>query len=81
MLNEYVAAALKQAQYKRLEDNTWFAEIPGLAGVWANASTVEECRSELMEVLEEWILLKTKQGDDLPVIGGFDLNLKPATAS
>jgi predicted RNase H-like HicB family nuclease len=41
-----------------LEDGTWFAEIPGFEGVWANSKTVENCRNELIEVLEEWLILK-----------------------
>ena len=51
MLIRYVQAALKYAEYKKLDNGTWFAEIPGFDGVWANASTVEACRSELEEVL------------------------------
>jgi predicted RNase H-like HicB family nuclease len=35
---------LAKAEYKRLEDGTLFAEIPGYKGVWANSNTVEECR-------------------------------------
>jgi len=54
MIAEYISAALKMAEYKRLEDGSWFAEIPGFDGVWANGETVEMCRSELSEVLEEW---------------------------
>jgi len=33
-------------------DPRGFAEIPGFDGVWANAATVEACRSELREVLK-----------------------------
>jgi predicted RNase H-like HicB family nuclease len=53
MLTEYIQAALARSEYKVLDDQTWFAEIPGFEGVWANAATVEACRSELCEVLEE----------------------------
>ena len=28
MLIEYIQGALEKAEYKRLEDMTWFAEIP-----------------------------------------------------
>jgi predicted RNase H-like HicB family nuclease len=59
MISEYIQRALEKAQYKVLEDGTWFAEIPGFEGVWANAATVEECRHELMEVLEEWLVTVT----------------------
>ena len=53
MLTEYIHAALKRGEYKKLEDQSWFAEIPGFEGVWANGGTIEECRAELLEVLEE----------------------------
>ena len=80
MLLQYVEAAVKKAQYKQLEDHSWFAEISGYPGVWANASSIEDCRTELIEVLEEWILLKTRDREDIPVIEGIDINVKTITA-
>jgi predicted RNase H-like HicB family nuclease len=74
MLLHYCTEALKLAVYKQLEDGSWFADIPGFAGVWANASTVEATRDELFEVLQEWLLFKLKDGDTLPVLDGIDLN-------
>jgi predicted RNase H-like HicB family nuclease len=74
MIVHYCTEALKQASYKRLEDESWFAEIPGFTGVWANAETVEATRDELYEVLQEWLLLKLKDGDLLPIVNGIDLN-------
>ena len=79
MLTKYLETAVKKADYRRIEDGTWFAEIPGFQGVWANAKTIEDCRHELIEVLEEWILLKTRDHEDIPVIEGIDINVKPAT--
>lgn len=74
MLVLYCTEALKRAEYRQLEDDSWFAEIAGFAGVWANASTIEATREELFEVLQEWLLLKLKDGDDVPVVNGIDLN-------
>ena len=54
MLLEYTHKALEKAEYKKLDDGTWFAEISGFEGVWANGNTIEGCRTELLEVLEEW---------------------------
>jgi predicted RNase H-like HicB family nuclease len=45
---------------------------------WASGKTLEKCRRELQEVLEDWLLLKLHDGDSLPVIDGIDLNLKRA---
>lgn len=75
MLNQYIEKALEKAEYKRLDDQTWFAEIPGFQGVWANEPTVERCRKELSEVLEEWVLLKLRDNDPIPVINGIKIKI------
>lgn len=76
MLRNYIEAAIKKAEYKKLEDDSWFGEIPGFQGVWANASTIEECRSELIEVLEEWLLLKIKDNDLIPTIDNINISIR-----
>ena len=76
MLFKYIQGALAKAEYKKLEDGTWFAEIPGFDGVWANSHTVEECRKELVEVLEEWLILKLRDKDLLPIINEVDINIR-----
>ena len=76
MLSEYIQKALEKAQYKKLNDETWFAEIPDFEGVWANASNVEQCRHELQEVLEEWLILKIRDHDPIPKIGGVEIKVK-----
>jgi predicted RNase H-like HicB family nuclease len=78
MLVEYIQKAIENAEYKKLEDGSWFAEIPGFEGVWANGKSVEECRKELMEVLEEWLVFKIRDKDYIPVVNGIDLNIKEA---
>ncbi len=80
MLFEYIEKALKKAEYKKLDNGTWFAEIPGFEGVWANAPTVEECRHELQEVLEEWLILKIKDHDPIPEIEGIKIGIKQVAA-
>ena len=76
MLTDYIKASLKGAEYKKLEDGSWYAEIPEFKGVWANAESVEECRNELREVLEEWIILKIRDGDPLPIIDGLEIKIE-----
>ncbi len=76
MLLQYMEGAIKNAEYKKLEDGTWFAKIPGFQGVWANGKTIEECRNELFEVLEEWILLKIRDDESVPVVDGIKLSIK-----
>lgn len=77
MISDYIHAALSKAEYKKLEDGDWFAEIAGFDGVWANGESVETCRAELIEVLEDWILIKLRDRDPLPEIG-VELGVKLA---
>lgn len=74
LITDYVSAAMAAAKFRRLDDGTHFGEIPGLQGVWANQPSLDCCKAELQEVLEEWLLLKLRDGDPLPVLGGIDLN-------
>ena len=66
MLTEYVQNRMEREKYKILGDGTYFGEIPGVRGVWANAKTLEGCRQELREVLEEWLLLKVSSKEKVP---------------
>ena len=74
MLTDYIRAAMSQAHYELLEDRTFYGEIQGLQGVLANAVTLEACRDELQEVLEEWIILGLRLGHALPTVGGIQLS-------
>ena len=69
MFSEYIAKKLKEAVYKILKDGTYFGEIPGLKGVWANAKNLEDCRKELQEVVEDWAFLKISDNEKVP---GFE---------
>jgi predicted RNase H-like HicB family nuclease len=75
MIIEYCQKAIEKAEYKKLEDGTWFAEMPGFKGVWSNGKTVEECRRELLTVLEEWIILKLRDGDSIPEVDGVRVQI------
>ena len=66
MLSDFIAASLGKAHYELLDDGSFYANIQGFQGVWANGKTLEACREELREVLEDWILLKFKDGDHIP---------------
>ena len=69
---------MRRAKYEILpDDGTYYGEIPGFHGVWANADTLEECREELQEVLEEWIVLGLRLGHPLPVVDGLALAPEP----
>jgi predicted RNase H-like HicB family nuclease len=77
MLIEYVNAALRRAKYEILsDDGSYYGEIPGLDGVYATSSTLEDCRTELAEVLEDWILLRVSKQLTLPAVDGIELRVK-----
>jgi predicted RNase H-like HicB family nuclease len=78
MLTRYIREAMKKARYKTLDDGAWFGEIPGLPGVWASEATRSECRLVLQEVLEEWLILKLRDGDPIPRMGRVGLDVKAA---
>ncbi|MFA4975062.1 MAG: type II toxin-antitoxin system HicB family antitoxin [Candidatus Paceibacterota bacterium] len=78
MISKFIEQKLKMAKYKLLKDGTFFAEIPSVKGVWANAKTLEKCRLELAEVLEDWLFLNIREKKNIP---GFPVstNIKMQT--
>lgn len=77
MLTNYIRAAMRRASYEILpDDNTYYGEIPGFDGVYANANTLEACREELEEVLEEWILFRISRNLSLPIVDEIELAVK-----
>ncbi|RME00765.1 MAG: type II toxin-antitoxin system HicB family antitoxin [Calditrichaeota bacterium] len=77
MITKYIQAAMRRAKYEILQDDgTFYGEIPGFEGVYANAPSLEECREELAEVLEEWILFRIHKNLPLPVVDGIELKIK-----
>ncbi len=75
MLTAYIGAAMCRAHYEILPNaEGYLGTIAEMKGVWANAETLEACREELQEVLEEWIILGLKMGHTLPIIDHIDLN-------
>ena len=76
MLTKYIQAAMRQAKYEILEDGIFYGEIPGFQGVYADTDTLEECREQLQEVLEEWMLFRLLDGLPLPKVDGMELKFK-----
>ena len=75
MLTKYIKAAMNRARYEILPDGTFYGEIVGFDGVYANADTLEACRDELEEVLEGWILLRVSLHYPLPAVDGIELSI------
>jgi len=77
MLTQYISEKLQKAQYKILDDGTYFGEISTASGVWAQAKTLEKCRAELQEVLEDWVLIQVAQHKK---VQGLSVNIPKLTA-
>lgn len=74
MIREYIDAALANAHYEIIEDQEpFYGEIPGLQGVWATGATLEECRQNLVEVIDGWILVRVARGVAIPPIAGVHI--------
>jgi len=71
MIREYMEAAMATAEYEPLDDSSEvYGRTLSRQGVWATGTSREECRRTLDEVLEGWILLGIRFGDELPEIDG-----------
>jgi len=74
MFITYLRAVLHQAQYQvSPEDDRIHGEIPGFDGVCASGDTLEECRHQLAEVLEDWIEARVCRRLPLPEVEGLQL--------
>lgn len=65
MLSIFLKQKMEAAKYKLLKNKSYFGEISDIPGVWANAKTLEECRRELQGVLEDWLILKLREGEHI----------------
>ena len=63
MLIQYNHAALERAKYEIIDnEEPYYGEVPELEGVWATGKTLEECRRNLEEVIDEWTIIKLNNG-------------------
>ena len=81
ILSDYGELALQEAEYDKLEDNTFAGRIPPCKGVVAFAATLRECESELRSTLEDRVLVGLKLGHELPVLSNINLNHAPVYES
>ncbi|PIV63884.1 MAG: hypothetical protein COS11_05045, partial [bacterium (Candidatus Ratteibacteria) CG01_land_8_20_14_3_00_40_19] len=62
--------AMKKAKYEIIKDEEpYYGKIPELSGVWATGKTLEECRKNLKETVEDWIILSVKKDLPIPNLG------------
>ncbi|MBI5212002.1 MAG: type II toxin-antitoxin system HicB family antitoxin [Nitrospirae bacterium] len=78
MLVEYIEEALKKAHYEIIADEEpYYGEVRELKGVWASGKTLEECRNNLKDVIEGWILLSIKREIPIPKLGEIEIKETP----
>jgi len=51
------------------DEEPYYGEIPDLKGIWATGKTLEECRRNLQETVEGWILVRIAHGMEIPSLG------------
>jgi predicted RNase H-like HicB family nuclease len=47
--------------------------VPELKGLWATGRTLEECRQNLAEVVDGWVLVRLARGLSIPPIGSSEI--------
>ena len=74
MITEYIDEALKRARYEIIDDEEpYYGEVRELRGVWATGKTLEECRGNLKDVIEGWILLSARKRLAVPKLGDVEI--------
>jgi predicted RNase H-like HicB family nuclease len=74
MIVEYIEAALARARYEIIDDEEpFYGEVPELPGVWATGKTLEECRKNLAEVIDGWIIVHLRRSLPIPRLGDITI--------
>ena len=82
MLTQYIQAAMERAHYEIIRDEEpYYGQIPGIEGLWASGKSLEECRKNLVESLEDWLLFSIAKGLPMPAFGTISLRLPADIAS
>jgi len=76
VLSQYIQTALEVAHYEIIEDEEpFYGEVPPLPGVWVTGKTLEECRRNLSEAVEDWVLFSIAKGLPIPALGEVTIQL------
>jgi predicted RNase H-like HicB family nuclease len=72
VITEYIKAALDRAKFEIIKDEeSYYGEVPELKGVWATGKTLEECRTNLVEVIDGWLVVRLHRGLPIPPLGKY----------
>lgn len=76
MLLQHIQTALEGAHYEIIQDDEpFYGEVPHLAGIWATGKTLDECRRNLAEATEDWVLFSVAKGLPIPDLGDVAVHL------
>ena len=75
MIRAFINAAMRRAHYELIEQASepYYGEIPGMQGVLACGATIEECRGNLEDSLDAWLVLGLQLGHHIPEMDGIAL--------
>ena len=74
-IRRYALLAASDAVAEIDDEGRWSLSIPLMPGVWAEAGSFVDARTELEEVVYDWAILKVQDRDgDLPIVRDIDLN-------
>jgi predicted RNase H-like HicB family nuclease len=79
VITRYIDQALRRARYRMVDGSVYCAVVPGLRGVIATGPTLEDCRDQLAEVVEEWVLVRVARGLAVPRLGGVTVEVRQAS--
>ena len=79
MITRFLDRALRRAQYRQVDGGTYCATVRGLRGVIATGPSLEACRDQLAEVVEEWVLVRVARGLPVPTLNGITIEVKKAS--
>jgi predicted RNase H-like HicB family nuclease len=67
---------MENAHYEIIDDaEPFYGEIKLLNGVWATGKTLEACRENLVNAVEDWILFSVARNLPIPALDGISLRL------
>jgi predicted RNase H-like HicB family nuclease len=74
MLSEFIEAARERATHEIIDDTEpYYGEVPELMGVLAVGRTLEDCRRNLKEVVDEWIAIRLLREFPIPPLDGHPI--------
>jgi predicted RNase H-like HicB family nuclease len=53
-----------------MEDGDWWGQVTELKFTWAIAPTLEECKRELRDEVEDWLVFAISRHSAIPMLDG-----------